>query len=113
MWSFPSERTSLLMSQLHPVLFLLWHPVVPALQSSQLLPGLLLDQGGLGMACWYLVFLVPLQSIKSVKALDASFFTYFSAQKVESIKVLFFPMDFLQSTLAFTLVAVENWPACN
>ena len=40
------------MSQLHPVLFLLWNPVVPALQSSQLLPGLLLDQGGLGMACW-------------------------------------------------------------
>ena len=67
------------MSQLHPVLFLLWHPVIPALQSSQLLPGLLLDQGGLGMACWYLVFLVPLQSIKLVKALNACFFTYFSA----------------------------------
>ena len=33
MWSFPSERTSPLISQLHPVPFLLLHLVVPGLQS--------------------------------------------------------------------------------
>ena len=48
MWSFPSERTSPLNSQLHPVPFSLLHLVVPGLQSSQTAPWLPLGPGGPG-----------------------------------------------------------------